>query len=445
MDLLQIVTAALLLAGNFFFVAVEFSITRARPTMVDELVRERAGGAGSLRHGVENLDNYLSACQLGITVCSIGLGITAEPLVSDLLKSVIGVDLFGLAAGTVAFLLAYGLVSMFHVVLGELAPKSLAIARTRRTGLLLLPPMRIFYFLTKPVVDLFNWLGNLVLRPFGIPPASEAGTEPHTERELEALLAESEGEGMIEPEELQFASGAFRFGDRRAHQVMVSRQGAVTLSSRQGLRDAALTAANSGHRRFPLCDPERGLDAPLGLVHLNDLTRALAENSGTDLSSIARPLVETSDATLLDDLLEELRGRRENLALVRDEHGTAVGIVTLEDIIEEVIGDIRDEFDPRSEPPIERSEDGCRVGGEAHLHYLERELELDFGEHRQGTIGGYLVERLGHVPTTSEEVHLEGAVLRPSSVEGTRVAEVMIRRAEEVGADDAKLGEDERS
>lgn len=429
MPWIQAVASVLLLAGNFFFVAVEFSVTRARPTMVARLEREGARGARALRHAVDNIDTYLSACQVGITVCSIGLGITAEPLVSHAFESVIGVDIGGVEATTIAFVLAYGVVSMAHVVLGELAPKSLAIARTRSTGLLLLPPMRLFYVATKPVTDLFNWLGNQVLRPFGIPPASEAQSEPHSESELESLMEEAEEHGILEPEERVFASGAFRFGDLRVREVMVPRERAVTLTTDLGVREAALRAAESGHRRLPLCEPSGGLDAVAGMVQLGDLTGALARGDDVALPALARPLPETSEATLLDELLDELRSRERQMALVRDEYGTAVGIITLEDVVEQVMGDIRDELDPVTEPPIEEDREGWRVAGEAHVHHVARELGLDVGEHREATIGGWMIERLGRVPRPGEEVALtDGARVGAVAVEGARVRSVMVRR-----------------
>jgi len=348
MAVFQIVAAVVLLAGNFFFVAVEFSITSARPTMVNRLVAEGARGARSLQHGVENIDKYLSACQLGITVSSIGLGITAEPLVKEAFEAILGEGgVIGVAATTVSFVLAYAVVSVFHVVLGELTPKSLAIGRTRQTGLALLPVMRIFYLATKPVVDLLNWLGNVVLRPFGIPPASEAQTEVHSEAELQAIIAHSERQGELEPEEQRFAEGAFTFGDRRARDVMVPRREVVALSTDQDVRAAARTAAECGHRRVPLCGgAECDLDRTVGVVNVSDLARTLAADGAGDLSDLARELPETSEAALLDDLLDELRAGHDQMALVRDEYGTAVGILTLEDIIEQILGDIRNEFEP---------------------------------------------------------------------------------------------------
>ena len=429
MTILQLVAAVLLLGGNAYFVAVEFAVTRARPTMVAELVEQGASGARSLAHAVKNIDTYLSACQLGITVCSIGLGITAEPLVTRALEQAFGGGtLLGMAAATIAFVLAYGLVSMFHVVLGELAPKSLAIARTSAVGLMLLPPMRVFYVATKPVVDLFNWLGNLVLRPFGIPPASEAQGDAHSEDELRALMAESVRRGVLEPEEQAFAVGAFTFGDRRAHEIMVPRRSVTTAAADLDVRAIAAIAAESGHRRLLLVERDGDLDTPLGVLNLTDIAGALVRGEDADPRALARPLLETSEAALLDDLLEQLRDRRQRIALVRDEYGTALGIVSLEDILEQVVGDLRDEFDPRVEPALERVDGGVRVTGDAHVHYVAQKLGIDFGRHREATVGGLVTERLGHPPEPGEELEAGGARLRVLDVEGIRVAAVEITR-----------------
>ena len=340
MDLLQAVTAAVLLAGNFFFVAVEFSVTKARPTMVDQLVEDGIAGARALKHGVDNIDNYLSACQLGITICSIGLGVTAEPLLTHAFEGAIPGPVLGNGAATIAFIAGYAVVSSFHVVLGELTPKSLAIARWRRVGLLLLPPMRIFYLATKPVVDAFNWLGNIILRPFGIPPASEAESEPHSEQELQTLIAESERRGLLARGERDFAFGAFTFGDRQARDVMVPRGQVDVVRADQSLRSAARTVGRSGHSRLPVVDPEAGLDEPLGLLTNSELVTALGDEHEVDVTELARPLAEASAATELDELLERLRGERDQIALLSADDGRAVGVITLEDIVEQVVGDL---------------------------------------------------------------------------------------------------------
>lgn len=177
---LQLLAALLLVAANGFFVATEFAVTRLRPTQVDEFERQGRPGARSVRHAIDHLDAYLAACQLGITVASLGLGVIGEPAFAHLLESVFGPELAILGL-PVAVIVAFSIITLLHVVVGELAAKSLAIAVVERTSLMVAPPMRIFYLATKPVVDLFNGMGNLLLRPFGIPPASEVGHDPHTE------------------------------------------------------------------------------------------------------------------------------------------------------------------------------------------------------------------------------------------------------------------------
>ncbi|MGI8726070.1 MAG: hemolysin family protein, partial [Solirubrobacterales bacterium] len=426
---------------NGFFVAVEFSLARARSSLVDELVEEGVGGAKALKHGVDHLDKYLSACQLGITICSIGLGITAEPLISHALEEAFGEgSLLGIPGEVLGFIIAYSIVSMFHVVLGELAPKSLAIVRTIRVGLFLMPPMRIFYILTRPVVDFFNYLGNLVLRPFGIPPPGEAVADPHSEAELKDLIAESQRRGLLDPEELRFAEGVFSFGDHRAREVMVPRAEVVTLDCGMRIKEAALEAANSGHRRFPLCGPENGLDDPVGMINLTDMVRALASESDEALDDLARPLLETPDGTLLDDLLEYMRDEQRELALVRDEHGTAVGVIAMEDVIEMILGDIRGELDPPREMGFERTDEGVRADGDARLDDLSNELSLDPGEIRAATIGGWLVERYGRAPEEGESVQVDDYRFEVLAREGARIAKLMISREPE-GETDGDSGD----
>jgi CBS domain containing-hemolysin-like protein len=315
----QLALIVVLIAGNFFFVAAEFSITRIRPTEVAELEADGVGGARSLRHAVDHIDAYLSACQFGITLCSIGLGLAGEPAVAELLGPVL--EPLGGFAGT------------------------------RPTGLAFAPPMRLFYLATKPIVDLLNWLGNLVLRPFGIPPASEAGHAPHSEDELRQLVRHSRQEGMIAPAEHEFTDNVFTFGDKRAREAMVPGPEVELLTVNQSLAEAIdqVNEANRSHTRFPLCEADGGLDTALGIVHAKDLLGASGRNGEASLRDLARPLHRVPDGVPLDELLESLRHDRQHLALVVDEHDKAVGIITLEDVLEEIVGEIEDEFDSEAD------------------------------------------------------------------------------------------------
>jgi CBS domain containing-hemolysin-like protein len=414
--------AIVLVLANSFFVAAEFAIARLRPTQVAELVRERRPGARSAQHAVEHIDAYLSACQLGITLASLGLGAVGEPAFHELLEPVFGDSArvlgFGLASA-----IAFSIITVLHVVLGELAPKSAAISRTVPVALMLAPLMRGFYLATKPVVDLFNFMGNLVLKPFGIPPAAEAGHAPHSEDELRDLLRESREGGMIEGDEQQLSEAALVFGDRRAREVMTPRWDIVFATTDESPRDVAEKAMHSGHTRVPLCERERGLEGAVGFVNAKDLLRvAFGEAEGVDLRRLARPIARVAESERLDEVLREMRRDRRHLALVLDEHGTVVGLITLEDILEELVGEIEDEFDPRTRELVRPDGDGLRIDGAAPLRLVAERLGFAIDAQHESTIGGHIVEQLGRVPAPGETVHLDGTALEVLEVEDTRVA-----------------------
>jgi CBS domain containing-hemolysin-like protein len=303
----ELVLALVLVAANGFFVAVEFSVARLRPTQAQELLREGRPGAKSVAHAVEHIDSYLSACQLGITMASLGLGALGEPAFHDLLEPILGdaatIGGFGLAAA-VAFLI----ITTLHVVVGELAPKSLAIARTAPVVLALAPPKRAFYLSTKPLVDLFNAMGNLLLKPFGVPSASEAGHQPHSEDELRQLLRESSREGLIEREEQELSEAALVFGDMRAREVMKPRGEIDMVLTADSPRTIAERAIATGRTRLPLCEPDRGLESAVGVVNAKDLLPLIFEEAESiDVSGLARPLAHVSESARVDEVLREMR------------------------------------------------------------------------------------------------------------------------------------------
>jgi CBS domain containing-hemolysin-like protein len=342
---LDLVIATALVLANGFFVAGEFALARLRPTQLAQLERERRSGARSLRHAVAHLDAYLAACQLGITIASIGLGVIGQSAFEKLLSPLLGEE--GEIAGiAVAATLAFGLITLLHVVVGELAPKSVAISRTVTTGLRIAPPMRVFYLATRPLVDFFNGLGNLLLLPFGIPPAREAGHVPHTESELLELLAESGDEGLIEAEEQQFAERGFAFADRHAKDVMQPRSAIDYVLLDAGTAGAAREALRSGHTRLPVCDRAGGLDAPLGLIHAHDLLAVALRRENIDLGELLRPLTRVPAHMPVTELLAQMRRERHHMVLVRDEQEKTVGLVTLEDLVEELVGEIEEDTPP---------------------------------------------------------------------------------------------------
>jgi CBS domain containing-hemolysin-like protein len=416
---MHLLLAVVLVLVNAFFVAAEFGIARLRPTQIGDLVRQARPGARSAQHAVEHIDSYLSACQLGITLASLGLGAVGEPAFQELLEPILG-DAASVAGFGLASAAGFLSITVLHVVIGELAPKSAAIARTVPIALALAPIMRGFYFATKPLVDLFNGLGNLVLKPFGIPPAAEAGHAPHSEDELRALLRESREGGLIEREEQQFSEAALVFGDRRAREVMTPRSDIDYVTTAQTPRDVAETAMRSGHTRMPLCEPD--LEDAIGFINAKDLLRVGLGETEPDLKAIARPIARVAESTRLDEVLREMRRDRRHLALVLDEHGTVVGLITLEDVLEEVVGEIEDEFDPRAGEVIRRDGDGLWIDGSAPVRLVGDCLRVPVEAPHEATIGGHLIEQLGRVPDAGEVVRFGRASLEVLEVDDTRIA-----------------------
>jgi CBS domain containing-hemolysin-like protein len=419
-DALRIVGALLLVGANAFFVATEFSITRVRMSQLVELERQGKIGAKAARDAVEHIDAYLAACQLGITIASIGLGVLAEPAFEHLFAPLFGSFSEGFALAA-SFAMAFGLVTLLHVVLGELSPKSLAISRTTGTVLALAPAMRVFYLLTKPIVDLFNGLGNLVLKPFGIPPASEVGHAPHSEDELRMLLEQSVREGLIDTYEREFAENVFLFGDLRARQVMVPRGEIDYLVAEDSIAEAAKRASGSLHTRLPLCAQEGGLDDPIGVVNVKELLYLALEGVETELTDLARPMMRASESMLVDELLREMRHRRAQMALIVDEFGTAVGLVTLEDILEEIVGEFEEPEEGEHEDAVRREDGWLVVQGSATLGEIEDALEIEITNGGEATIGGHVVELLGRVPDPGEIVEVEGFPATIDEVDEARI------------------------
>ena len=430
----DIVLALLLVAANGFFVAVEFGLARLRPTQAAEFVRTGRPGAKSVEHAVTHIDSYLSACQLGITICSLGLGALGEPAFHDALEPLLG-DAAQVAGIGLASALSFMIITTLHVVVGELAPKSAAIARTPPIVLALTPVMRMFYVATKPIVEALNWLGNLVLRPFGIPPASESGSQPHSEDELRSLLRESSREGTIGHEEQEISEAALLFGDRRAREVMRPRAEVSFVLTTDTPRQVAERVIHSGHTRLPLCEPDGGLDAAVGVINAKDLLPVgLRAEAHIDLRSIARPIAHVSESARVDHVLRDMRGARRHIALVHDEHGTVVGLITLEDILEELVGEIEDEFDPEQRDPIRVEGDTVLIDGAAPARDVADRLGFELEGHHETTIGGYLSEELGRVPRPGEEVDLHGRRFAVLGVDETRVTELALVD-DEVGGD----------
>lgn len=333
--------------------------------------------------------------------------------------------------------LAFGIITLAHVVAGELAPKSIAIARTERAARLVAPPMRVLYTVTRPFVDLLNALGNLLLKPFGIPPAREVGHAPPTEDELHELLRESARWGLIDQDEQLLAQNALTFDDLRVRQIMVPRRNLAYVTTDMDVRRIVDCLRETGLPRLPLCRPEGGLDAPIGLLHVKDLVPVLADRADIQLGTVARPLERVVDAMLVDEVLVRMRRADDEFVLVVDEHDTTVGGLSLEDIIDVIVGGIEYAIDPealdggKNEPMV--------VSGSTFVYPVARELGVDLRDVHHATVGGVVAEVLGRSPQPGDAVELNGLRLEVIDVQDGRVEEARIERSSTTAAQEVPL------
>ena len=418
-----LLTLALLLA-NAFFVAAEFAIVRVRETKLRELARSSAR-ARLAKHINDHIDEYLSACQVGITAASLALGIVGEPAVARLIEPAFGwlIAISEAAFHVVSFTIAFGLVTYLHIVVGEQAPKYFAIQRSLPTTLWSAYPLHLFFRLMYPFIWFVNVSANRLLRLVRIDIADTL--EAHSEEELKMLLAVSTRKGILQESERSLLANALDFADTLVRQVMVPRTEIVAVEADQPLRELRDLAQERPFTRFPVYD--RDLDHVVGVAHVKDLVPA------GDLSRPVRELMRRAlflpETMHLDQALAEFRRQRTQLAIVVDEFGGTAGLVTLEDVIEELVGEVEDEFD--RETPRFRVEPGgsMLIDGLMSLDDLRERLGIELTGEPYDTVGGMVFGRLGRVAKIGDAVEVEGYRFQVTTVDGRRVAQVRAQRA----------------
>ena len=409
-QLLLVAGALLLVFLNGFFVSAEFSIVKIRATRIEELTRKGSKKARKARQMVENMDEYLSATQLGITLASLGLGWLGEPafaeLFSPLFTSVGSFEplvVHSLAGGS-----AFVLITFLHIVLGELAPKSLAIQKTESAVLTTAGPLIAFYNISYPFIWSLNSTANLLLRLIGIRPAT-ASEGAHSEEELRMILAQSRRGGILDQDEQKMLERVFEFADRSARQIMLPAGEVIFLDTLKSFEENLRIARMHGHTRYPLC--EGSFDRVIGVVHVKDLFWRFRElGPEFDLKAIKRPVRFVPESKLIKSLLPEFRRTRTHLSFVVDEFGSTIGIVTLEDILEELVGEIQDEFDSETPPAMiqEKGPGQYLVHGRTLLDDLEQEFDIEFEDDENDTIAGHVMMILGRTAKVGDEVQVAG-------------------------------------
>lgn len=406
---LDILFTLFLVFLNGFFVAAEFAIVKVRSSQI--ALQTGTASKRAAQAIVNNLDGFLAATQLGITLASLGLGWVGEDVVSELvlgLMNFIGVDVTPELAHNIALPVAFITITIMHIVFGELAPKSLAIRYPTSTALKVSIPLRIFYFVFKPFISLLNGLANIILKMFGIRPIGEHGI--HTEEELKLIIAESEEGGAIESSERELIQNVFDFDNRIVKQVMVPRIKISGIRANMTLADAVRTIFNEGYTRYPVF--ERNLDEIAGIVHAKDVFKAYWEKSEQPLTSLARKAYYITENKPIDELLREFQRTKMQMAVVVNEYGGTVGVVTLEDILEEIVGEIQDEHDQETQI-VTRVGNVYRVIATSPIHDINKIIEHPLPESAEyDTLSGLLMLHKPFDLKEGDELQLFGYKVR---------------------------------
>lgn len=433
-----IIGIAFFLLLNAFFVASEFAIVKVRPSQIEAIAKETGQNVRTAMHIVNHLDGYLSANQLGITISSLALGFLGEPFVTALVAPLL--FQIGLPENAVywsSLVLAIASFTFLHVVVGELMPKSIAIRKSVATTLLLAGPLHVFYKTFKFVIQFFNGTANWALKVlFKIDPISE-GEHIHSAEELALLVTQSGKSQEVTETEREILINALGLNELWVRDVMTPRNKVIVLDVDEPFEKSLETAMRSKHTRFPLVKGH--LDHAVGLIHIKDLFRHL-KDPDPDLTRIKRDLKIVPDTMPLDTLLQFFLREHAHLAMVVDEFGTPVGIVFLDNVIEELVGDIQDEFDNERSAFTRVTDDEFVIEGSMTLNDLAGhvpELFLDSGE--VTTVGGYLTQQLQRFPEIGETLEILGYEARVNSTDGRRVGQVHFRKLVPVETEEEQL------
>jgi putative hemolysin len=419
-----------LVLANGFFVAAEFSLVGIRRSRVEQLVAEKRPFAPAVQRATTHLDSYLAATQLGITIASIGLGWIGEPTLAALIDPLFRFlpDAWEQAGShAVAVALAFAVITGLHITLGELAPKSLALQRTESTALAVSQPLTLFFLVFRPAIWLLNEAGNSVVRLVGLHPAATE-EQVHSIDELKYLVMTSRRAGVVDPMESDIVSRVLGFGETRAHQVMVPRTDVVGTEANAPLADVVDRMLQHGYSRLPVY--AESLDDVVGVVHLRDLVNALrrGHTPETPVREVMRQPLVVPESASAEEILTRMRQQRTHIAIVIDEHGGTAGLVTMEDLLEEIVGDVQDEFDRPTEV-VQPQTDGSFLvdGGLGLVEFVER-FDLPPIDEDCDTVGGLVMARLDRVPQVGDLVALPNARLTVEVMDGRRVRTVRLRR-----------------
>ncbi len=432
MTALLIVAVLVLVLVNGFFVAAEFALVRASRARLDEQARGGARGAALAVRQQDDLSQYLSACQFGITLASLGIGFLGEPAIASALEPAFGDAISHGAAVAISVGLAYVIVTAVHVIAGEQVPKIYAIVKAESVARLCARPLGGFELAMRPLIGGLNGAANAILRLMRIDPdaATEEGGTPE---DLKLLITQARTGGQLDPGEAGMLAGVFHLHEQEARQVMTPIPAVVTIDVSDDVETALRRCVSSGHTRLVATEDENP-DRIRGTIHANSLARVyMAEGPTASIEALVKPALIVPETKPLDDLLADLQRERSSLAVVVDEYGRTAGVVTVEDIVEEVVGEIDDETDPAGGAVRRLANGDWFVRGHVALSDLiDYGIELPLETDAFNSIGGFVFAELGRLPKRGDTVRANGYSIRVESVRENRIEAVRIRHRETV-------------
>lgn len=440
---LGLVIVLVLVLINGFFVAAEFSLVSVRKTRIDELVAHGQRNAQAVQHAIRDPDRFIAATQLGITLASLGLGWIGEPALSHLIEPLfqwLPGEIGGVAAHVAAgAALAFVLITSLHVIVGELMPKSITLQNPERTALLVARPTLWVEQIFRPFIWALNGLGNLLLRLLGFRRSAEHA-RLHSVEELKMLVDASQQGGVIESTESEMLHAVFDFGQMSARQVMVPRTEMITVALDEPLAAVIDRVLQHHVTKFPVY--ENDLDHIVGILHVKDLVRVMRLPSASHppgLRDLMREPLFVPDTVRVDALLTRFRQRKQHIAILLDEYGGTAGLVTLQDLLEEIVGEVDDAFEP-NEPNTQRLPDGSvQINGLMLVEEFNDTFGLNLSDPNYETIAGYVMGRLDRIPRVGDEIEVllddrEALCLRVDLMDGKRVARLVLRRVPRIPA-----------
>ncbi len=435
--ILKLLAVAALVLANGFFVAAEFALVSVRHTRIDQLVAEGNVAARAVRRAIRDPDRFIAATQLGITIASLGLGWIGEATIAQFLEPVLSVLFetgvlpvsYTIAAHAIAAAVSFGLITFLHVVLGELAPKSVALQYPEETAFVVARPTIITENVFRPFIWLLNGAGNAVLRLFGL--STPTGHQRvHSVEELMQLVRESQEGGVLEAEHEEVVQKAFKFANRQVREVMIPRPDIVGVEQGTTLAHLLDTFAQFSHARFPVYQDD--LDNIVGIVAIKDVLMALAASPGAvdiSIEELSRPPLFVPESRPIGALLAEMRDQRIQMAVVLDEYGGTAGVVTLEELVEEIVGRLSDELAEAPSRVKIIDDQTFQVDAQLRIDEVNEVLELDLPESDDyETLAGFILYLLRHIPKQDEQLRYKSLKITVTEMKGPKIEQVQIRQ-----------------